>query len=82
MFNSGRVVPLFRILTSAGAMIGGNLSAGQRQLISLARSLLTPTNILGECCATVVLLFLIATGLLIRNMASAGRGYGGCRHRD
>ena len=36
-------------------MIGSNLSAGQRQLISLARALLTPTNILGKSRITVAL---------------------------
>ncbi len=33
---------------SDGIVLGSNLSAGQRQLVSLARALLTPTNILGQ----------------------------------
>ena len=36
--------------TSNERVVGSNLSAGQRQLVSLARALLTPTNILGKQC--------------------------------
>jgi len=36
-----------RLTTDTTWDVGSNLSAGQRQLISLARALLTPTNILG-----------------------------------
>ena len=34
------------LLTTWLAETGGNLSQGQKQLVSLARALLTPTNIL------------------------------------
>ena len=51
----------FPIIQDANGMIGSNLSAGQRQLISLARALLTPTNILGKSAWRVALWSLIAT---------------------
>ena len=74
--------PILRRLKSAGSIAGSNLSAGQRQLISLARALLTPTNILGECCTTVALNAIAIMIAEISAWTSSRRSHRGCRHRD